>query len=283
MFNDFFANCTEALLVQRPQCALVVFWPRVLASLVIVLAAFFINWRAQRAVEQVVNREGDQRELARLLGRAARIGLIVVESVLILSLFNATQIVATFVASLGIAGLILAFALQDITKNFAAGVLLLLLRPFRLDDRIKIRDFEGHVTDVSLRATALRTGDGVEVLVPNADVYASPITNLTRYPRRRHLLTLTLPLATPTEDARVQLEKALQSSSLIEQHPAPEVVATSVSGDGVTLEARFWLPSNARDTATRISAVIERLRPVIESVTTQPEPSDIETEPTTAQ
>lgn len=266
VFTDFFAGCTEAFLIQRPQCALIVFWPRVLAALGVLLVAFFVNRRVQRAIEQIVNRDGDQRELARLLGRAVRIGLIVVEAVLILSLFQATPIVATFVTSLGITGLILAFALQDITKNFAAGVLLLLLRPFRLDDRIKVRDFEGQVTDVSLRATALRTAEGLEVLVPNADVYASPITNLTRYPSRRYQIALTVPLGVPLEPTRQQITAILRAHPSIEHDPPAQVVATAISGDSVTLEARFWLPARAPDAAARISEVVEELRSIMEQL-----------------
>jgi small-conductance mechanosensitive channel len=248
--------------------------PAILGSIVIVLVALFVNRRAQQAVERIINRDNTQRELARLLGRTARIGVLIAAGVLVLALFDATNVVATFVASLGVAGLLLAFALQDITKNFAAGVLLLLLRPFRLDDRIKVKDFEGQVIDVSLRATALRTNDGVEVIVPNADVYASPITNLTRYPKRRHLITLKLPLAAPLEATRRQLEQALRTLASVEQEPAPDVVATGMGSDGVTLEARFWLPATAPDVAARISVVIEQLRPLVEQASAQPESTE---------
>jgi len=230
----------------------------------VVLVALLINRRAQFAIERIVNRDGDRRELARLLLRMLRIGVWLAVAVIILNLFDQTAIVASFVASLGIVGLILAFALQDITKNFAAGVLLLLLRPFRLDDRIKVRDWEGQVTDVSLRATTLHTADGVEVLVPNADVYASPITNLTRYAKRRYQVTITLPLSTPLERARMEIEHILRALLVIEQQPAPHVVATALTNDGVTLEARFWLPAAAPDAAQRVSEVIEALRPIVE-------------------
>jgi small-conductance mechanosensitive channel len=271
VFDLTFEDCARATIAARPQCAIVNYWPQVIATIVIAFVAQFINRRAQQAVERVVNREGDQRELARLLGRAVRIGMIVLEVVVVLALFNATAIVATFVASLGVTGLLLAFALQDITKNFAAGVLLLLLRPFRLDDRIKIKEFEGQVTDVSLRATSLRTSDGVEVLVPNADAYASPITNFTRYRKRRHQLVLNLPLAAPLEATRQQLEQALRALPSIEQEPAPDVVATGMGSDVVTLEAHFWLPATAPDAAARVSAVIEHLRPIVEQASAQPE------------
>ena len=254
---------------RRLECVVVDHVGRFVGAALVVLVALLINRRAHVAIERIVNRDGDRRELARLLLRMVRIGVWLAAVVIILGLFEQTEIVASFVASLGIVGLILAFALQDITKNFAAGVLLLLLRPFRLDDRIKVRDWEGQVTDVSLRATTLHTADGVEVLVPNADVYASPITNLTRYAKRRYQVTLSLPLPTPLEHARTEIEQILRALPMIEQQPVPHVVATALTNDGVTLEARFWLPAAALDAAQRVSDVIEALRPMVEQATQQ--------------
>ena len=252
-------------------CAIVGIAPRVLLAALLVLLTLWLNRRIQHAIDRIVDRDGERRELARLLGRMARIGVWIVTGMVVLSVFRQTQIVTSFIASLGITGLLLAFALQDITKNFAAGVLLLLLRPFRLADRIKVRDFEGQVMDVSLRATTLRTAENVEVLVPNADVYTSPIINFTRYATRRHHLALTVPLSLEVEPVRRQIEAALRSLDLIEQQPVPEVVATGLSGDGVTLEARFWLPAAATDAAERISSVIQALRPVLQQAMAPPE------------
>ncbi len=258
------AATTDPAIAGSLQCVVVNNLARIVGAVVVLFAALLINRRAQFAIERIVNPDGDRREFARLLLRMVRIGVWIAAAVIVLGLFERTQLVASFVASLGIAGLILAFALQDITKNFAAGVLLLLLRPFRLDDRIKIRDWEGQVTDVTLRATALYTADGVEVLVPNADVYASPITNLTRYNKRRHHVVITVPLSTPVEMIRAQCENTLRGLALIEQQPAPQVVATALNADNVTLEARFWLLAAAVDAPSQVSAVIEALRPLVE-------------------
>ncbi len=197
--------------------------PKIVVALIILLVALGIDDRVQRAVERIVGRDVERRELARLLGRSARYGVLVAALIIVLAIFEQTAIVASFVASLGIVGLVIAFALQDITKNFAAGVLLLILRPFRLDDRIKVRDFEGRVVDISLRATTLHTGDGTEVLVPNADVYTSPITNLTRYPQRRHHVALTVPATLPVEPVRQRLETALRAMPDLSRDPQPEV------------------------------------------------------------
>lgn len=238
--------------------------PNILIALAVLFVALLVDDRAQRGVERLIGMRNGQRELARLLGRMARIAVLLFALLIIVSIFRLTAVVTSFVASLGIVGLVLAFALQDITKNFAAGVLLLILRPFRLDDRIKVKDFEGVVTDISLRATSLLTSDGEEVLVPNADVYGSPIVNLTRYPRRRYHVALELPATLPTEPARQQLEAALREMPGLERDPAPEVVITAASGAHFTLDARYWLPSTAKGTAATHTQVVERLYLLVE-------------------
>lgn len=243
--------------------------PNMLIAVVVLVVALLIDDRVQRAVERLIGLRNGQRELARLLGRMARAAVLLFALLIIVSIFQLTAVVTSFVASLGIVGLVLAFALQDITKNFAAGVLLLILRPFRLDDRIKVKDFEGVVTDISLRATSLLTADGEEVLVPNADVYGSPIINLTRYPRRRYHVALDLPATLPVEAVRQQLEAALREMPGLEREPAPEVVVTAASGANLTLDVRYWLSSTAPDAATTTTHVVERLHQLVERLKAQ--------------
>ncbi len=240
--------------------------PNILVALVVLIVALMLDDRAQRAVERIVGMRNGQRELARLLGRMARYAVLILALLYILSIFKLNTLVTSFVASLGIAGLVIAFALQDITKNFAAGVLLLILRPFRLDDTIKVKEFEGRVMDISLRATTLRTADGEEVLVPNADVYTNSIVNLSRYERRRHHVPLTIPNSLPTEPVRQRLEAALREIQGLEPDPAPQVVVTALSADSVTLDAQYWLLSQSPDAARLRTTVIECMQRLIEAL-----------------
>ena len=270
-------QCTDAETISQCLDKLSVGWresilkniPNMVQALIVLAIALFIDERAQAAVERLVGLRNGRRELARLLGRIARIGVLVLAALYILSVFKQTELVTSFIAGLGIAGLVIAFALQDITKNFAAGILLLLLRPFQLDDRIRVKDFEGVVTDISLRATTLRTSDGEEVLVPNADVYSSPIVNLTRYTRRRFHVPLSVPAALPIEPIRQHLEAALREIPGLEPEPAPQVVITTISGDTVTLDAQYWLPAQTSTASQTQTQVIERLNALVQTLKSQ--------------
>ncbi len=234
--------------------------PHIVQALAIAFLALYLAGRLQRAVERLVDEGPRRRELARLLGRLVRLGVLAGGLLIILGIFNQTQLLASFIASLGIFGLLIAFALQDITKNFAAGVLLLLQRPFGLDDRIRVEPYEGVVTDVTLRATVLRTTDGHEVLIPNAQVYSGPITNLTRYPRRRHAVPITLPFASDGVEAQRRIETAVRRVQGVEVEPPAYVAATAVTKDDLLFEARFWVRSAALETPAIVSAVIQTVQ-----------------------
>jgi small conductance mechanosensitive channel len=83
----------------------------------------------------------------------------------------------TVIALTSVLGLAASLALQDVLKNFVAGVYLLVERPFRIGEWIKVRDFVGSVETIDVRTTALRTADGAQVMVPNAILFAEIILN----------------------------------------------------------------------------------------------------------
>jgi small-conductance mechanosensitive channel len=247
--------------------------PHMLQAAVVAILTLLIAGWLQRVVERLTAEGHRRRELGRLLGRLSRIAIIFVGLLLILGIFNQTQLLASFITSLGVFGLLIAFALQDITKNFAAGVLLLLQRPFGLEDRIRVEPFEGIVTDITLRATVLRTLDGQEVLIPNAQVYSGAITNLTRYPLRRYTVPITLPLGIDPAHARQALEAALSGVKGIDPHPAPYVAATVVGQDNYVLEARFWVHSRLPEIQLIVSAATLALQQAVQKIRT-PQPAE---------
>lgn len=99
--------------------------------------------------------------------------------------------VADVLASLGIVSVAVGFAFKDVLENLLAGVLLLLRDPFRTGDQIQVAGYEGTVEGVTVRETLLRTYDGQQVLIPNAQVYINPREVRTHYPHARNPTTRT--------------------------------------------------------------------------------------------
>ena len=240
------------------------FLPRLGLIALILILTIALSRYTQGAVRRLSLRTAAPPEIGVLLGRMARIGILIIGVLLVLQQIGWGETVLSFVAGLGIAGLVIGFALQDIIKQFAAGVLLLMLRPFSVGDEVQIAAFEGTIVDVQLRATVLKTAGGDEVLIPNADVYTTAIVNLSRYDMRRHAVALTVPHETDLEQTRARLAHAIRGVSGVVADPPPTVVVTGFDGASVKIELRFWVDERVSNADAITTEVIAAARQALE-------------------
>jgi len=169
--------------------------------------------------------------------------------------FNVTG----FVAGLGIAGFTIGFALQDIAKNFVAGLLLLIRQPFNIGDAVEISGFKGAVKDIEIRDTTIKTFDGELVILPNADVLANPIKNYSGLKLRRRLIKIGLGYEENVENAKQVFLKAIQSVPGVEKEPAPSVVSMELGDSALSMTAFFWLDQTQYGLFDVHSAVVEAI------------------------
>ena len=149
------------------------------------------------------------------------------------------------VGALGIGGVALAFAAQNILANFLASIILQLRRPFRRGDQVGIADCEGTVDEVNFRTVVLRTFDGQRVLVPCASVLGNPITNHTALGRRRTTLEVSVGYDADLQRARAVLLQAVRGAEGVLERPPPEVWVKAFGDSGIPLAVRFWHPPDA--------------------------------------
>ena len=247
-------------LLDRWLAGAVAFLPTLILVAIILVLTRFVSRRSGDWVRRATERTQAPPEIIDLLGRIVRFVILALGLLLVLDQLNLSGPVLGFVASLGIAGIIIGFALQDIVKQFAAGVLLLMLRPFRIGDEVAIGAFRGRVTQVQLRATVLKTAAGDEVLIPIADVYSTAIVNQSRYDLHRHDLALTLPPEADLARARAAIAQALAGVPGVAANPAPSVVATGLDGQSVKLEVRFWNDRAGNSEDTVVTGVVAAIR-----------------------
>lgn len=152
-------------------------WVSIIQAVLIALVAWIalrllLNWTGSAMRRQRVD-TGTQI----LVKRAMVIGVTVVTILLVLGSLGISP--AALVAVAGAVGLAFSLAMQDILKNFFSGIYLLLERPFRVGDTIRVKEQQGVVENIGVRTTTLRTPENVQVLVPNAVVFAEVVTNHT--------------------------------------------------------------------------------------------------------
>jgi small conductance mechanosensitive channel len=189
----------------------------------IVLVTFTVAWLlagwAQRGVLRAFERTQVDATLVRFLASALRYGMLVVTLVSCLSAFGITA--TSFAAVLGAAGIAIGLAFQGTLSNFAAGLMLLLFRPFRVGDTIKAGSFTGTVKALELFSTVLVTGDNRRVVLPNSTLSNQPLENMTYYPIRRAEVLIPLPMRLSAEQVLPLLaERASQLSNVHAEPPA---------------------------------------------------------------
>jgi small conductance mechanosensitive channel len=153
----------------------------------------------------------------------------------------------TVVTGIGLTGLALGFALRDILSNFVSGILILIMRPFELGDQIVIGDTEGSVERIELRATQIRTYDGRVILVPNAELFTSRITNNTASPVRRGSVELFLGYDVDLNGALAVIEQAAQETEGVLEDPKVSLRVRDLGQDDIVVEVRFWTDSRRSD------------------------------------
>lgn len=226
--------------------------PNLLTALVIFVISLYLARGLSRVVQRVLKRRKAPEGVTNLLADLTRVSVIVIGVITALQrFFNVTA----FLAGLGIIGFTVGFALQDVMKNFAAGVILLIQQPFHVGEAIGVAGFDGTVLEIDLRSTEIKALDGRIVSIPNADILAHPIVNYTRADRRRIELPVGVGYGTDTESARKAIRDAIQNVPGFVPEPAPLIGFSSFGDSALELHIYFWIdtaltnPIAAKDAA----------------------------------
>jgi small conductance mechanosensitive channel len=225
--------------------------PRLFTALVIFILSLYFARLVSNLLKRVLQRRRAPLGVIQLLGQLVLWSIIVAGAITALQQFFE---VTAFVASLGILGFTVGFALQDIMKNFASGVILLLQQPFHVGETIGVKGFDGTVLAIDLRSTEMRASDGRVVILPNAEVLANPIINYSRANERRVDFILNLSHTSDPQTIRQVVLEAIERVEGYVAMPEPVIVFNSLTDHALELNANFWIdvtkndPLHAKDT-----------------------------------
>ncbi len=144
---------------------------------------------------------------------------------------------------MGAAGLAIGLALQGTLSNVAAGVMLLLFRPFKTGDYIDGGGVAGTVKSVSLFVTELATPDNVQIVVPNADLWGTAIKNYSHHPVRRVDLLIGIGYGDDIDTAMGIIRKLAEDDERVHAEPEPFIVVGDLGDSSVNLIVRLWCDS----------------------------------------
>jgi len=148
---------------------------------------------------------------------------------------------ASFVAIIGAAGFAVGFALQGSLANFAAGVLILVLRPFKTGDYIDGAGVAGTVKDIELFNTILATPDNVKIMVPNGKLFGNVIKNFSAYDTRRIDLVVGIGYGSSIGKAVLVLQELIKKETRILPDPPAQIAVNELADSSVNLVVRPWV------------------------------------------
>jgi small conductance mechanosensitive channel len=211
-----------------------------LAILILVLGHWLVK-RVTRWIERAMTHAQIETTVTRFVLHISHFILLIV--VVIIALGQVGIQTTSLLAMLGAAGLAIGLALQGSLANLAAGLLLIIFRPFKQGDFIRAAGVEGTVQDVQILVTTLHTADNLRLIVPNAKITDGIITNYSVTPTRRVDFTIGVSYEDNLQQVKQVLTTLLAENPDILKEPAPFIGVSDLGDSSVNMVIRVWVHS----------------------------------------
>jgi small conductance mechanosensitive channel len=212
--------------------------PSVLSVMVILFIAWLLARWARRFIRVTLLKTRLDLTLVKFLSNLTRWAVIVIAILLCLDIFGVTT--TSFAAILGAVVLAIGLGFQGSLSHLAAGLMLLIFRPFKVGDVVNVAGQLGKINEIDLFFTELDTPDGRRVIVPNSQIFGNTIENITHHPRRRVDIPVGVHYAADIDETRAALERALVMIEPKLADPPPEVILQELGASSVNWMLRVW-------------------------------------------
>lgn len=213
------------------------------AIVVIIVGWFVASFISQLIKNKIVSNPRIDDTLGSFAASAARWVILLIVLIAVLQLFGIQA--TSLVAVLGAASLAIGLALQGTLSDLAAGVMLIVFRPYKIGQYVDVGGTAGTVKDISLFVTEMSTPDNVQILLPNSQAWGSVITNYSTHPTRRVDLTFGIDYDDDIDKAMGIIADLAAKDERIHSDPEPWVRVVNLGDSSVDLGVRVWV--NAAD------------------------------------
>ncbi len=218
--------------------------PLIVAGLIVFFLFYLLGKIIKSAFLSASKRTNLDLRLRLLFSRLIVIGIFVIGFFTALTVIIPAFHFSDLIAGLGFSSFIIGFATKDILNNLFSGVLILWQQPFQIGDYIFVKDKQGKVEFIGVRATTLRMDDGEMILMPNGDMYSNALTIRGASAQRRMKLKISIGYTAEIERVKATILKSLEITSGVVNEPPPSVFVTDLAADGVNLSIYFWIKSD---------------------------------------
>ncbi len=217
---------------------------KLVTAAIILLVGWLISIWAKRLVQLALSKTDDdtiEATVRPLLGKLTKAIILIVTILMALSKLGVP--ISSLIAVVAAAGLAIGLALQGTLSNIASGIMLLFLKPLRINEYIETPNASGTVIEVGLFTTILRTVDGLYISCPNAQIWGNRVQNFDRYTTRRVSINIGVAYDSNLEKVKDILLKVMNDYPGTLQEPSiPEVFVDAFGDSSINFTARCWLP-----------------------------------------
>ncbi|MGM0580560.1 MAG: mechanosensitive ion channel family protein [Bacteroidota bacterium] len=232
--------------------------PNMLLSIILFIVFIVISRLARKLFIKVFRKSSDNKALESLFSTIIYYAMIGIGLFIILDILNLDKAVTSLLAGVGVVGLALGFAFQDIAANFVSGIILAFRKPFLIDDVVEVGDLMGIVNRTNLRVTVIRTYQGQEVYVPNKDVLSNPITNYSILGERRIDLAVGVSYGDDLHKVKDLVLETLQNLEGVIRKEDMIFTYKEFGDSSINFEIKFWIkyPDNPSYLEMRSKAIM---------------------------
>ncbi len=210
----------------------------VLGALVVFIIGRWVAVRTRGVTQRALSRAGIDEALVPFLSSMAYYLILIIVIIAVLNLFGIET--TSLIAVVGAAGLAIGLAMQGALSNVAAGVMLLVFRPFRPGDFVDVAGRAGTVTEIGLFTTTLNTPDNVKITAPNSTIYGETIKNFSANDTRRNDLVMGIAYGDDIGLAIETIDKVVRADDRVLADPATVIAVSELADSSVNLVVRPW-------------------------------------------
>lgn len=211
----------------------------VIGALLILIAGWIVaNWAAKKVQKKSADAEKIDNTFVPVLAQTTRVFILIVTVLAVLGQFGVET--TSIIAVLGAAGLAVGLALQGTLSNIAAGVMLLMLRPFKVGDVVNIGETLGVVDAIGLFVTEMHSFDNIGISMPNSRVWGNEIKNLTQFETRRVDMEFGIGYGDDMDKAMKLIKQVLDEDERILKEPEPLIAIGNLGDSSVDIRVRPW-------------------------------------------
>jgi len=212
---------------------------RLLGSFIVLIIGLWVIGKIIKGVRNIMETRNIDPSLRGFIGSLISALLKVLLVITIMGMIGIQM--TSFIAILGAAGLAVGLAMQGTLQNFAGGVIILLLKPFKVGDFIEAQGFTGKVMEVQMFSTLLTSIDNKVIIIPNGGLATSSLTNYSRMETRRVDRIYSIAYGIDYDRAKVIINSLIESDERILADPEPFIAILELADSSVNIVVRVWV------------------------------------------